>query len=79
MPGGSSKYVCTNCGHVLDEVVLVSYGEYADDGREQQYGTRVADDDDGTRAGEDAGVQQQQQQAAAAALVELAAVQDASF
>ncbi|WIA11922.1 hypothetical protein OEZ85_012006 [Tetradesmus obliquus] len=50
MPGGSSKYVCTVCGHVIDEVVLVSYGEYNENGREEQYGTHVAADDDGTRA-----------------------------
>jgi rubredoxin len=51
MPDGSLKYVCTECGHLHDEVVLVTYGNFTEDGREEQYGTHVAADDDGTRAG----------------------------
>jgi transcription initiation factor TFIIIB Brf1 subunit/transcription initiation factor TFIIB len=59
---GSQKYVCTDCGTVLDEVVLVSYGEYNEDGREELYGTYVAADDDGTRAGEAVNLMQEQEQ-----------------
>ncbi len=45
-----TKLVCTDCGYVLDEIVLVHQHAFDEEGA-LQTGVRVAEDDDGRMAG----------------------------